>query len=88
MRKNASAALGVSLALAAAAGIAQPAEAQAPKFPERPVTAVVGFPAGGGTDLIVRGMQRAYERALGQTLVVRNVPGVLLSQQLIQPPFR
>ncbi len=75
MRKNASAALGVSLALAAAAGIAQPAEAQAPKFPERPVTAVVGFPAGGGTDLIVRGMQRAYERALGQTLVVRNVPG-------------
>lgn len=51
-----------------------PAAAQKP-FPERPVTAIVGFPAGGGTDLIVRGMQRAFERALGQQMIVKNVPG-------------
>ncbi|MFM9943454.1 MAG: Bug family tripartite tricarboxylate transporter substrate binding protein [Hyphomicrobiaceae bacterium] len=44
-------------------------------FPERHVTAIVGFPAGGGTDLIVRGMQRAYETALGTQLIVKNVPG-------------
>lgn len=44
-------------------------------YPDRPVTMVVGFPAGGGTDLIARGMQRAFERALGQTVVIRNVPG-------------
>ena len=36
---------------------------------------IVGFPAGGGTDLIVRGMQRAYERALGQNVIIKNVPG-------------
>jgi tripartite-type tricarboxylate transporter receptor subunit TctC len=44
-------------------------------FPERPVTMTVCFPAGGGTDLIVRGMQRAMERGLGQPIVIKNVPG-------------
>lgn len=44
-------------------------------FPERPITMLVGFPAGGGTDLIARGMQRAYERGLGQPVVIKNVPG-------------
>lgn len=60
--------------LAAMAMTAPSAHAQK-AFPDRPITAIVGFPAGGGTDLIVRGMQRAYEKALGTQLVVKNVPG-------------
>lgn len=44
-------------------------------YPERPITVVVGFPAGGGTDLVARGVQRALERAIGGQIVVKNVPG-------------
>ena len=44
-------------------------------YPDRPVVMIVGFPAGGGTDLIARGMQRAFERALGTQLIIKNVPG-------------
>lgn len=67
--------LGAALAaLAIMAGWSGAAEAQKP-FPERPITVIVGFPAGGGTDLIVRGMQRAFETALGTQVIVKNVPG-------------
>ena len=44
-------------------------------FPDRPITLIVGFSAGGGTDLVARGMQRAFETALGTQLIVKNVPG-------------
>ncbi len=44
-------------------------------YPERPVTAIVPFPAGGATDLVTRGIQEAFGRALGQPLVVKNVSG-------------
>jgi tripartite-type tricarboxylate transporter receptor subunit TctC len=51
-----------------------PADAQAP-FPNRPIVNVVGFPAGGGTDLIARGAQPGLEKALGTQMIVKNVPG-------------
>jgi len=44
-------------------------------FPEKPVTYVVTFPAGGDVDVVVRGMQPHLEEALGQRVVVRNVGG-------------
>ncbi len=44
-------------------------------YPDRPITMIVGFPAGGGTDLIARGMQRAFERAIGTQVIIKNVPG-------------
>ena len=65
------------LALALVAG-SMAAFAQAPAnaaYPERPVTAIVPFPAGGATDLVARGMQEAFSRALGQQIVVKNVNG-------------
>jgi tripartite-type tricarboxylate transporter receptor subunit TctC len=65
------------LALAVVAGSIA-AFAPAPTFaayPERPVTAIVPFPAGGATDLVARGMQEAFSRAIGQQLVVKNVNG-------------
>ena len=39
------------------AALARPGKAQA-QFPDRPMTMIVGFSAGGGTGLVARGMQR------------------------------
>jgi tripartite-type tricarboxylate transporter receptor subunit TctC len=46
-----------------------------PSFPNRPVQVLVGFPAGGGADLIARAIQNPLGAALGQPIVIRNVTG-------------
>jgi tripartite-type tricarboxylate transporter receptor subunit TctC len=52
------------------------AAAQTPQaFPNRPVQMLVGFPAGGGADLIARALQNAFQAQLGQPVVIRNVTG-------------
>lgn len=43
--------------------------------PERPLTMVVAFAAGGGTDVAARTIARFMERDLGQSVVVLNRPG-------------
>src|SRR5262249_59372257 len=50
-----------------------PAAAQT--WPERPVTMVIPFPPGGGTDLIGRIVAKGLTEALGQQDVVENVGG-------------
>ena len=45
------------------------------KFPEKPITMIVGFSAGGGSDLLARAMERVAPKYLGQPLVVVNKPG-------------
>lgn len=50
------------------------AQAQVP-FPTKPVTIWVGFPAGGGSDIITRALAEGSEKALGQKIVVINKPG-------------
>lgn len=62
------------LALAAAA-LASPALAQGRRFPDRPVELLVGFSAGGGTDVTARSFARFLEKELGGTVVVSNRPG-------------
>ncbi len=63
-----------SLAAAALAlGLAAPAAAQG--FPSKPVTIIVPFGAGGGTDNLVRTFQPALQEALGQPVVIENRPG-------------
>lgn len=47
----------------------------AAKFPERPVTIICPYAAGGGTDLFARGLARAAEKHLGQTILVNNLTG-------------
>lgn len=54
--------------------IATGASAQA-AYPERPVTVIVAWTAGGATDLLTRGLQDAFQKALGGQLVVKNAPG-------------
>jgi tripartite-type tricarboxylate transporter receptor subunit TctC len=57
-----------------AAAAIRPASAQS-DYPNRPVRIVVGFAAGGGTDLTTRTMQPKLQQALGVSVVVDNRPG-------------
>ena len=62
------------LAAAGAAVLAGAAAAQA-DWPTRPVTMIVPFPAGGGTDAFARPLSAQFTRIVGQTLVVDNRGG-------------
>lgn len=50
-----------------------PADAQ--DYPTKPVTLVMPYPAGGGTDFIVRTLTQGLERRLGQPFVLEYRPG-------------
>jgi tripartite-type tricarboxylate transporter receptor subunit TctC len=61
--------------LIAAACFIQPFAASAQSFPDRPLTMVVPFPAGGATDVLARILSERMKTALGQPIVVENVGG-------------
>ena len=62
------------LALLSCVAIAGPLAAQA-AYPDRPVTLVVPFPAGGSTDLVARVVAEKMSELLGQQIVVENKGG-------------
>lgn len=68
--------LGVALG---AAGILSAASPGTPgvtsSFPNRPITIIVTFPPGGGTDLLARKLGILMQQRLGQVVVVENRPG-------------
>jgi tripartite-type tricarboxylate transporter receptor subunit TctC len=49
--------------------------AWAQDYPSKPVRMVVGFPPGGGTDVVARILQPRLTELLGQTIVIDNRPG-------------
>src|SRR5262245_60755076 len=49
--------------------------AWAQTYPTRPVRIIVGFPAGGGVDILARLMGRWLSERLGQPFVIENQPG-------------
>ena len=66
----------ILLALLVSAWLGQGgAPAAAQNWPERPVTMVVPFAAGGGTDLLGRIIAKRLSEVLGQQVVVENVGG-------------
>jgi tripartite-type tricarboxylate transporter receptor subunit TctC len=67
-----------SLILAGLAGstmLALAGEAMAQDYPNRPITAIVPFTAGGGTDIFARLITPKMAEALGQSIEVVNRPG-------------
>lgn len=52
---------------------AAPAHAQA--WPSKPVRLIVGFPPGGGIDVVARNLQPGLQQALGQPVVIEYKPG-------------
>lgn len=60
--------LGTALLSFSAAG-------QAADYPERPLRLMVGFPAGGASDVAARAVAAKMETLLGQPIVVENKPG-------------
>src|SRR5262249_33392057 len=63
------------LAVGAAALPAVSRIAWAQAYPSRPVRIVVGFPAGGGTDIMARLIGQWLSERLGQPVVHRDEPG-------------
>jgi tripartite-type tricarboxylate transporter receptor subunit TctC len=54
---------------------AWPAVARAQAYPTRPITIVVPFPAGGGTDAVARTTADGMRTSLGQTVIIENLAG-------------
>jgi tripartite-type tricarboxylate transporter receptor subunit TctC len=65
----------IALVSALAAFLVMAANAAAQTYPSRPITLVVGFAPGGGTDTVARVMQKRLAEYLGQSVVVENRAG-------------
>jgi tripartite-type tricarboxylate transporter receptor subunit TctC len=70
-------ALARSTALVLAGGLVQPATAQSPAeaWPDRPMRMIVGFAAGGTTDIVARIVAESMSVQFGQQVVVENRGG-------------
>jgi tripartite-type tricarboxylate transporter receptor subunit TctC len=77
----------VIASVALAGGFAAHGHAQ--KYPDHPVKVVVGFSAGGGTDVAARVIAQKLTEATGQTFVVENragASGLIATEQVAKSP--
>ena len=65
--------LGAGCLAVACALLGGPVMAQA--WPNKPIKLVVGFPPGGGIDIVARNLQPGLQEALGQPVIVEYKPG-------------
>jgi tripartite-type tricarboxylate transporter receptor subunit TctC len=66
--------LASSIPALAAASVGWPAQAAA-TFPDRPIKILLGYPAGGTTDVILRQIATVAGKLLGQPVIIQNRPG-------------
>src|SRR5262245_61644305 len=64
----------IALAVIAYFSVAE-SDAQTANYPDKPIKMMVGFSAGGGTDVIARIVAQKLSEGLGQTVLVENRPG-------------
>jgi tripartite-type tricarboxylate transporter receptor subunit TctC len=79
----------LQLAGAAAAAAALPGSASALDYPTRPIRWVVGFPPGGGADIVARILARWLSERLGQEVIIENRPGAatnIAAQNVLSSP--
>jgi tripartite-type tricarboxylate transporter receptor subunit TctC len=77
-------ALGFTLVLGVAADVAR-----AETYPDRPIRMVVGFTAGGGTDVAARIMAQKMSESLGQSIPVENrtgASGLIAAEDVTKSP--
>ena len=73
----------------AGAFLAAPTFAWAVDYPVRPVRWIVGFPPGGGADIVARIMGRWLSERLGQEVIIENRPGAstnIAAQAAVESP--
>jgi tripartite-type tricarboxylate transporter receptor subunit TctC len=63
------------IAAAAVAALSFAAHAATPNYPQKPITAVVPFPAGGSSDMVARVVGSSVSQKLGQPFVIGNGSG-------------
>ncbi len=64
-----------TIALVAAAALLAAVPARAQQYPQRPITMIVPFAAGGPTDVLARVLGQHMSQTLGQSVVVEDVTG-------------
>src|SRR5581483_6954091 len=67
--------LALIFALIGLAAAVRHADAQPPRYPNRPIEIIVSYAAGGSTDVISRAIGQKFQERLGQSVVVLNRPG-------------
>ena len=79
-------AFGIALALSFSQSFAR---AQDAAYPNRPIKMLVGFGAGGGTDIVARIMAQKMSESLGQSVVVENrtgASGLIAAEDVAKSP--
>jgi tripartite-type tricarboxylate transporter receptor subunit TctC len=67
--------ISISMILATCCALAVVKPASAQSYPNRPIKAIVPFPAGGGTDATARIIAEYLSRALGESVIIENRSG-------------
>ena len=76
------------LTLSLTLGLTQTASAQ-DNWPQKPIRLLLGFPAGGGSDIVARLVAKSLGDRIGQSVVVDNKPGAggnIATEMLVRAP--